>query len=54
MSKFTKDSILQGVENIQLSLKSVKAERLRFLSSQVLRYKCWVFLLDIKKVSTVF
>lgn len=52
MSKFTKDSMLQGGENAWLSLKSVKAKRM--LSSQVLHYSCQVFLLDIKKLSTVF
>lgn len=54
MSKFTKDSILQGVENTRFSLKSVQAERVTFLSFQVLHYKCQVFLLDIKKVITAF
>lgn len=54
MSKFTKDSILQGVENTRFSLKSVKAERVTFLSFQVLYYKCQVFFLDIKKLSTAF
>lgn len=51
MSKFTKDSILQGVENTRFSLKSVKAERVKFLSFQFLQYKYQVSLLDIKKVS---
>lgn len=54
MSKFTKDSILQGVENTRFSLKSVKAERVKFLSFQILQYKCQVFLLDIKKVNAAF
>lgn len=54
MRKFTKDSIQQGVENTQLSLKSVNTESLRIFSSWVLCYKCQIFLLDIKKLSTVF